>query len=159
MSSRKANSNEIKLHGATLVNNDKVSYCMVCSSSLAYSPEQIITVNEACPTTSTSRFDRIPYRHPSCALTHSPGFFAVAPMLLGHGFRLGTDDFHSNTLAEDLTPYLTKIDHDAVVGHLVGEALATILTSSFPTSRKILVILVNPPLEFAPEVIEEKKME
>ena len=103
-----------------------------------------ITVNEACPT--TSRFDRIPYRHLSCALTHSLGFFVVAPTLLGHGFRLGTDDFHSNTLAE-------------VVGHSVGGALATILTSSFPTSRKILVILVNPSLKFAPEVIEEKKVE
>ena len=31
MSGRKVNSNEIKLHGAALANNDKVSYCIACS--------------------------------------------------------------------------------------------------------------------------------
>ena len=78
---------------------------------------------------------------------------------MGHGFRSGTGDFHLSTLAEDLKPYLAETDYDAIVGHSVGGALATILISSLPASRKISVILVDPSLEFAAEVIEEKKKE
>ena len=47
MSGRKVNSNEIKLHGAALANNDKVSYCIACSPLLTYSPEQILTMKQA----------------------------------------------------------------------------------------------------------------
>ncbi|KAG6333494.1 hypothetical protein ID866_5597 [Astraeus odoratus] len=70
-------------------------------------------------------------------------YFVVAPNLLGHGFRQGTD-FHLATLAGDLHPYLTQDHYDAIIGH---------------SSRRISVILVDPSLHFSPEFIQEKKEE
>ncbi|KAL4072205.1 Alpha/Beta hydrolase protein [Scleroderma yunnanense] len=86
------------------------------------------------------------------------GFFVVAPNLLGHGFRTGTD-FRLTTLAEDLQSYLADTDFNVIIGHSVGGAIATILLSSLPKSRPISVILVDPSLKFTPEFIEEKKVE
>ena len=86
------------------------------------------------------------------------GYFVVAPTLLGHGFRPGTD-FRLTTLAEDLQPFLAETDYDVVIGHSMGAAITTILLSSLPRSRPISVILVDPSLEFTPEFIEEKKVE
>ncbi|KIM62889.1 hypothetical protein SCLCIDRAFT_1214689 [Scleroderma citrinum Foug A] len=86
------------------------------------------------------------------------GYFVVAPTLLGHGFRTGTD-FRLTTLAEDLQPFLAETDYDVVIGHSMGAAITTILLSSLPRSRPISVILVDPSLEFTPEFIEEKKVE
>jgi len=86
------------------------------------------------------------------------GYFVVAPTLLGHGFRTGTD-FRITTLVEDLQPFLAETDYDVVIGHSMGAAITTILLSSLPRSRPISVILVDPSLEFSPEFIEEKKVE
>ena len=110
-----------------------------------------------CATISTSRFDRC-YLPPSSVLSGGLGYFVVAPALLGHGFRTGTD-FRLSTLAEDLQPFLAETEYDVVIGHSVGGAITTILLSSLPRPRPITVILVDPSLEFATEIIEEKKVE
>ena len=110
-----------------------------------------------CTTTSASRFD-CSYLSPSSALSCGLGYFVVAPTLLGHGFRTGTD-FRLATLAEDLQPFLAETDYDVVIGHSMGGAITTILLSSLTRFRPISVILVDPALELPPEFIQAIKEE
>ena len=44
------------------------------------------------------------------------GYFVVAPNLLSHGFRRGTD-FSVGNLAKDIQPYFLNTHYDIVIGH------------------------------------------
>ncbi|KAG2112810.1 Alpha/Beta hydrolase protein [Suillus cothurnatus] len=75
------------------------------------------------------------------------GFFVVAPNLLGHAWRRGTD-YRVSTLAEDLLPYFVKdISYDMVVGHSLGGTVALSLLQFLPKTKEVTVILLDPPLE------------
>jgi len=75
------------------------------------------------------------------------GFFVVAPNLLGHAWRRGTD-YRVSTLAEDLLPYFVKdISYDVVVGHSLGGTVALSLLQFLPKTKEVTVILLDPPLE------------
>ncbi|KAG1896607.1 uncharacterized protein F5891DRAFT_1246677 [Suillus fuscotomentosus] len=64
------------------------------------------------------------------------GFFVVAPNLLGHAWRRGTD-YRVSTLAEDLRPYFIQdTSYDALS-----------LLQFLPKTKETAVILLDPPLE------------
>ncbi|KAG1886558.1 Alpha/Beta hydrolase protein [Suillus subluteus] len=75
------------------------------------------------------------------------GFFVVAPNLLGHAWRRGTD-YRVSTLAEDLRPYFfNDTSYDVVVGSSLGGTVALSLLQFLPKTKKVTVILLDPPLE------------
>ncbi|KAG2040494.1 Alpha/Beta hydrolase protein [Suillus americanus] len=75
------------------------------------------------------------------------GFFVVAPNLLGHAWRQGTD-FRMSTLAEDLRPYLiSDTSCDVVIGRSLGGTVALSLLQFLPKAKEVTVILLDPPLE------------
>ncbi|KAG1785732.1 Alpha/Beta hydrolase protein [Suillus plorans] len=77
----------------------------------------------------------------------SEGFFVVAPNLLGHAWRRGTD-YRMSTLAEDLRPYFVKdTSYDVIVGHSLGGPVALSLLQFLPKTKETAVILLDPPLE------------
>ncbi|KAG2040498.1 Alpha/Beta hydrolase protein [Suillus americanus] len=75
------------------------------------------------------------------------GFFVVAPNLLGHAWRRGTD-FCMSTLAEDLRAYfINDTSYDVVVGHSLGGPVTLSLLQFLPKTKEATVILLDPPLE------------
>ncbi|KIM63771.1 hypothetical protein SCLCIDRAFT_23949 [Scleroderma citrinum Foug A] len=78
------------------------------------------------------------------------GYFVVAPNLLGHGFRRGTD-FAVGNLAKDIQPYFVNAHYDIIMGHSLGGAVLAELLPFLPQSRPISVILVDPALEPNPD--------
>ncbi|KAG2040504.1 Alpha/Beta hydrolase protein [Suillus americanus] len=75
------------------------------------------------------------------------GFFVVAPNLLGHAWRRGTD-FRMSTLAEDLRAYfINDTSYDVVVGHCLGGIVALLLLQFLPQTKEATVILLDPPVE------------
>ncbi|KAI6100009.1 Alpha/Beta hydrolase protein [Pisolithus croceorrhizus] len=86
------------------------------------------------------------------------GYFVVAPNLIGHGFRTGTD-FRMATVARDLHPYLAHADYDVIIAHSWGSAVVATLLSSLPRSRPTSLVLVDPSLEFPPEFVKAIKEE
>ncbi|KAG1836407.1 Alpha/Beta hydrolase protein [Suillus subalutaceus] len=75
------------------------------------------------------------------------GFFVVAPNLLGHAWRRGTD-YRVSTLAEDLRPYfINDTSYDVVVGSSLGGTVALSLLPFLPKTKQVTVILLDPPLE------------
>ncbi|KAG1809665.1 Alpha/Beta hydrolase protein [Suillus subaureus] len=75
------------------------------------------------------------------------GFFVVAPNLLGHAWRRGTD-FRMSALAEDLRLYfINDMSYDVVVGHSLGGIVALSLLQFLPKTKEATVILVDPPLD------------
>jgi pimeloyl-ACP methyl ester carboxylesterase len=83
--------------------------------------------------------------------TSFTGFFVVAPNLLGHAWRRGTD-YRVSTLAEDLQPYFIKdIFYDVIVGHSLGGPVVLSLLHFLPKPKETTVILLDPPLEIERE--------
>ncbi|KAG1753774.1 Alpha/Beta hydrolase protein [Suillus paluster] len=81
------------------------------------------------------------------------GFFVVAPNLLGHAWRRGTD-YRMSTLAEDLRPYFVMdTSYDVIIGHSLGGTTALALLPFLPRTKETTVILVDPPLELTEEQI------
>ncbi|KAG2112811.1 Alpha/Beta hydrolase protein [Suillus cothurnatus] len=75
------------------------------------------------------------------------GFFVVAPNLLGHAWRRGTD-YRVSTLAEDLRPYfINDTSYDVVIGRSLGGTVALSLLPFLPKTKETAVILLDPPLE------------
>ena len=80
------------------------------------------------------------------------GYLVTAPNLVGHGSRVSTD-YRLSSIAKDLRPYLAARNYSLIVGHSLG-ALATLgLFSHLPPSHPTAIILVDPPMEVAPEKI------
>jgi pimeloyl-ACP methyl ester carboxylesterase len=80
-------------------------------------------------------------------LTSSSGFFVVAPNLLGHARRRGSD-YSASTLAEDLRPYFgMNTSYDVIIGHSLGGVVALSLLPFLPKGKEATVILVDPALE------------
>jgi pimeloyl-ACP methyl ester carboxylesterase len=79
--------------------------------------------------------------------TRFTGFFVVAPNLLGHAWRRGTD-YSVSSLVDDLQPYFIKDTfYDVVVGHSLGGTVALSLLHLLPKTKQTNVILLDPPLE------------
>ncbi|KAG1755981.1 Alpha/Beta hydrolase protein [Suillus lakei] len=85
------------------------------------------------------------------------GFFVVAPNLLGHAWRRGTD-YRASTLAEDLRPYFAMdTSYDVIIGHSLGGVVTLSLLPFLPKTKETTVILVDPPLEISAEKREKRK--
>ena len=78
------------------------------------------------------------------------GYFVVAPNLLSHGFRHGTD-FSVGNLAKDIQPYFVNTHYDIIIGHSLGGAILAKLLPFLAQRRPISVILVDPALEPSPD--------
>ncbi|KAG1836406.1 hypothetical protein DFJ58DRAFT_846982 [Suillus subalutaceus] len=82
-----------------------------------------------------------------CSFMGFTGFFVVAPNLLGHAWRRGTD-YRVSTLVEDLQPYfINDTTYDVVAGHSLGGIVALSLLQFLPKTKQATVILLDPPLE------------
>jgi pimeloyl-ACP methyl ester carboxylesterase len=79
-------------------------------------------------------------------LTFWSGFFVIAPNLLGHAGRRGSD-YRMSALAEDLQPYLVINTYDVIIGFSLGGTVALSLLPLLPKEKETTVILVDPPLE------------
>ncbi|KAG2043127.1 Alpha/Beta hydrolase protein [Suillus americanus] len=85
------------------------------------------------------------------------GFFVVAPNLLGHAWRRGTD-YRVSTLAEDLRPYFAvDMSYDVIIGHSLGGLVTVSLLPFLPKTKETTVILVDPPLELTTEQFQQGK--
>jgi len=85
------------------------------------------------------------------------GFFVIAPNLLGHGYRRGSD-YRMSVLAEDLQPYFAMdTSYDVIIGHSVGATVALALLPFLPKEKETTVILVDPPLEISDEQLKINK--
>ncbi|KAG0700621.1 Alpha/Beta hydrolase protein [Suillus ampliporus] len=80
------------------------------------------------------------------------GFFVVAPNLLGHAWRRGTD-YRLSTLAEDLRPYM-DMSYDVIIGHSLGGSVALALMPFLPKTKETTIILLDPALEITAEQAE-----
>ncbi|KAG2133719.1 hypothetical protein DEU56DRAFT_810361 [Suillus clintonianus] len=78
-------------------------------------------------------------------------FFVVAPNLLGHAWRQGTD-YRVSTLAEDLKPYFVMgTFYDVIIGHSLGGPVALSLLPFLPKTKETTLILLDPALELTEE--------
>ncbi|KAG2158933.1 Alpha/Beta hydrolase protein [Suillus bovinus] len=85
------------------------------------------------------------------------GFFVVAPNLLGHAWRRGTD-YRVSTLAEDLRPYFAMdMSYDVIIGHSLGGVVTLSLLPFLPKTKETTVLLVDPPLERAGGTFKDDK--
>lgn len=91
-------------------------------------------------------------------LTVWSGFFVIAPNLLGHAGRRGSDDYRMSALAEDLQPYLDMHTYDVIVGFSLGGTVALSLLPLLPKEKEATVILVDPPLELSKRTERERNM-
>ncbi|KAG2339859.1 alpha/beta-hydrolase [Suillus weaverae] len=90
-------------------------------------------------------------------LLAAEGFFVVAPNLLGHAWRRGTD-YRVSTLAEDLRPYFAMdMSYDVIIGHSLGGLVTLSLLPFLPKTKETTVILVDPPLERTAEQFKVDK--
>jgi pimeloyl-ACP methyl ester carboxylesterase len=81
----------------------------------------------------------------------------VAPNLLGHAWRRGTD-YRVYTLAEDLRPYFAMdMSYDVIIGHSLGGVVTLSLLPFLPKTKETTVILVDPPLERTGETLKQSK--
>lgn len=84
-------------------------------------------------------------------LLAAEGFFVVAPNLLGHAWRRGTD-YRMSTLAEDLRPYFVMdASYDVIIGHSLGGAVTLSLLPFLPNTKETTVILLDPAIELTEE--------
>ncbi|KAG2069571.1 alpha/beta-hydrolase [Suillus decipiens] len=82
------------------------------------------------------------------------GFFVVAPNLLGHAWRRGTD-YRMSTLAEDLRPYFVMgTSYDLIIGHSLGGPVALSLLPFLPNTKETTVILLDPALALTKELAD-----
>ncbi|KAG1727782.1 Alpha/Beta hydrolase protein [Suillus paluster] len=81
-------------------------------------------------------------------LLAAEGFFVVAPNLLGHGWR-GGSDFCMSAFAEDLRPYfVTDTSYDVIIGHSFGGSVVLSFLPFLPRKKATTIILLDPGLEF-----------
>ncbi|KAG0702663.1 Alpha/Beta hydrolase protein [Suillus ampliporus] len=81
------------------------------------------------------------------------GFFVVAPNLLGHGWRRGSD-YRMSAYAEDLLPYFAMdTSYDVIMGHSLGGPVGLSLLPFLPTKKETTIIFVDPALEFTEEQV------
>ncbi|KAG1779989.1 Alpha/Beta hydrolase protein [Suillus placidus] len=81
-------------------------------------------------------------------LLAAEGFFVVAPNLLGHAWRRGSD-FRMCSYAKDLLPYFANdTSYDVIMGHSLGGPVALELLPFLPTKKETAIILVDPALDF-----------
>ena len=80
----------------------------------------------------------------------------MAPNLLSHGFRHGTD-FSVGNLAKDIQPYFVNTHYDIIIGHSLGGAILAKLLPSLPQHRPISAILVDPALEVTSDIVDMLK--
>jgi len=86
------------------------------------------------------------------------GFFVVAPNLLGHAWRRGSD-YRVSVLAEDLQSYFAMdTSYDVIIGHSLGGTVALALLPFLPKEKETTVILVDPPLEIPDEKLKIDKV-
>ncbi|KAG0702366.1 Alpha/Beta hydrolase protein [Suillus ampliporus] len=85
-------------------------------------------------------------------LLAAEGFFVVAPNLLGHAWRRGTD-YRVSTLAEDLRPYMDT-SYDVIVGHSLGGTVALMLLPFLPQTKETTIILLDPAIDPPEETIQ-----
>lgn len=91
-------------------------------------------------------------------LLAAEGFYVVAPNLLGHAWRRGTD-YRVATLAEDLRPYFAMdMSYDVIISHSLGGLVTLPLLPFLPKTKETTVILVDPPLERTAEQFEKDKI-
>lgn len=86
------------------------------------------------------------------------GYFVTAPDLLGHGNARRSSDYTIAALAEELRPFFTKPggnDHpyDIVVGYSLGGVVASALLPILKSTRRVQVVLIDPPLEQTPDEV------
>ncbi|KAG1753770.1 uncharacterized protein EDB91DRAFT_1077475 [Suillus paluster] len=82
------------------------------------------------------------------------GFFVVAPNLLGHASRRGTD-YRVSAFAEDLRPYFVMdTSYDVIIAHSFGGPVALSLLPFLPKTKETTIILVDPVLEVAEEKLK-----
>ncbi|KAG0702371.1 Alpha/Beta hydrolase protein [Suillus ampliporus] len=85
------------------------------------------------------------------------GFFVVAPNLLGHGWRQGTD-YRVSAFAEDLRQYFVMdTSYDVIIAHSFGGPVALSLLPFLPKTKETTIILVDPVLEVAEEKLKTNK--
>lgn len=88
-------------------------------------------------------------------LLAAEGFFVVAPNLLGHAWRRGTD-YRVSTLAEDLRAYFVMdTSYDVIIGHSLGGAVTLSLLPFLPKTKDTTVILLDPALELTKETADK----
>jgi pimeloyl-ACP methyl ester carboxylesterase len=81
----------------------------------------------------------------------------VAPNLLGHGCRQGSD-YRMSALVEDLQPYFAMgTSYDVIIGHSAGGTVALALLPFLPKENETTVILVDPPIEMTDEKLKMNK--
>lgn len=91
-------------------------------------------------------------------LLAAEGFYVVAPNLLGHAWRRGTD-YRVATLAEDLRPYFAMdMSYDVIISHSLGGLVTLPLLPFLPKTKETTVILVDPPLERTAEQFKKDKI-
>ncbi|KAG0693395.1 Alpha/Beta hydrolase protein [Suillus ampliporus] len=90
-------------------------------------------------------------------LLAAEGFFVVAPNLLGHAWRRGTD-YRVSAFVEDLRSYFVMdTSYDVIIGHSLGGTVALSLLPFLPKTKETTVILVDPALEPTEEITEMVK--
>lgn len=80
------------------------------------------------------------------------GYFVTAPNLIGHASRVATD-YSLTSIVEDLRPYLAARHYSVIIGHSLGAVTALALHSHLSSSHPTAIVLVDPPLQLAPEKV------
>ncbi|KIJ70582.1 hypothetical protein HYDPIDRAFT_172369 [Hydnomerulius pinastri MD-312] len=78
------------------------------------------------------------------------GYYVVAPNLLGHAYRKGTD-YSAKSMAEDLRPYFNTTHYNLIIGHSLGAVVSAHLLPLLHHCHPVTVIMVDPPLEVSAE--------
>ena len=81
------------------------------------------------------------------------GYFVTAPNLIGHGSRV-SPDYHFSSIAQDLRPYLEARHYALIIGHSLGAVTALNLFPHLPLSHPTAIILVDPPMQMVPEMLD-----
>ncbi|KAJ8592123.1 alpha/beta-hydrolase [Rhizopogon salebrosus TDB-379] len=82
------------------------------------------------------------------------GFFVIAPNLLGHAWRQGSD-YRMSVFAEDLRPYFgMDTSYDVIIAHSLGGPITLSLLPFLPKEKETTIILVDPVLELSSERLE-----
>ncbi|OAX35322.1 alpha beta-hydrolase [Rhizopogon vinicolor AM-OR11-026] len=85
------------------------------------------------------------------------GFFVVAPNLIGHAWRRGSD-YRMSVFAEDLRSYFgMDTSYDVIMGHSLGGPIVLSLLPFLPKNKETTVILVDPVLELSEERLERSQ--
>ncbi|KAG0702370.1 Alpha/Beta hydrolase protein [Suillus ampliporus] len=82
------------------------------------------------------------------------GYFVVAPNLLGHAWRRGTD-YRVSAFAEDLRPYFAMdTSYDVIIGHSFGGPVTLALLPFLPNTKETTIVLLDPALELTEETVK-----